>query len=213
MEGRVEMKVIVRPPTSRVARLRCSPTPWRRWCSAPSGSSGQHREQGGMAEGAGGPRHLERNNYETYQETAIPASTETGRQELARPGQFLFRNNYNVYLHDTPQGELFRRTFGRSAMDCIRLESRRSSAVWVARVAGGSSGGRPSNGPDNNRQAAKQDSGYSRLSTILCDGELISATTSTGATTRSCRFWQEDDAIRRRRARHAAAIDAADRRK
>jgi len=171
---------------------------------------GQHREQGGMAEGAGDPGYLERNNYETYQESGpYPRSTETGRQELARPGQFLFPNNYNVYLHDTPQGELFKKDVRAFAMDASGSRSRRKLAVWVLgwpedRVR------EAEHGPDNKsvRLPSKIPVYIAYFTTYVRDGELYfgndlyrarrrARAASAGGTTPSEAASREADALRR----------------
>jgi L,D-transpeptidase YcbB len=47
--------------------------------------------------------------------------------------KFIFPNNYNVYLHDTPAHELFSRSRRDFSHGCIRLERPADLAVWVLR--------------------------------------------------------------------------------
>jgi murein L,D-transpeptidase YcbB/YkuD len=47
--------------------------------------------------------------------------------------KFLFPNRYNVYLHDTPAQEIFRRSRRDFSHGCVRVEDPRSLAEWVLR--------------------------------------------------------------------------------
>ena len=47
--------------------------------------------------------------------------------------KFIFPNNYNVYMHDTPAQELFAKTRRDFSHGCIRLEKPAELAVWVLR--------------------------------------------------------------------------------
>ena len=99
------------------------------------------------------PRYLAKENFEVTDSHENVISTgevtsETLNQLRAgklfirqKPGpknalglvKFVFANNYNVYMHDTPAVELFaksRRDFSRG---CIRLEKPVDLAVWVLR--------------------------------------------------------------------------------
>ena len=78
------------------------------------------------------PSYLERNNYEVYDDH--------GQQRVRqRPGgknslgfvKFLFPNDFNVYLHDTPQDELFEKDVRAFSHGCIRLEKPADLAQWV----------------------------------------------------------------------------------
>ncbi len=47
--------------------------------------------------------------------------------------KFIFPNNYNIYMHDTPEQEFFSRTRRDFSHGCIRLERPADLAVWVLR--------------------------------------------------------------------------------
>ncbi len=78
------------------------------------------------------PTYLDRNNYEVY--------SDHGKQRVRqRPGdknslglvKFMFPNDFNIYLHDTPQGELFQKDVRAFSHGCIRLEKPADLATWV----------------------------------------------------------------------------------
>jgi murein L,D-transpeptidase YcbB/YkuD len=78
------------------------------------------------------PGYLAANDLEYYHEA--------GRTRIRqRPGphnalglvKFLFPNDYNVYLHDTPNEELFDRDVRAFSHGCIRLEKPAELAEWV----------------------------------------------------------------------------------
>ena len=45
--------------------------------------------------------------------------------------KFLFPNNFNIYLHDTPAKALFAQTDRAASHGCIRLEKPAELAQWV----------------------------------------------------------------------------------
>jgi L,D-transpeptidase YcbB len=47
--------------------------------------------------------------------------------------KFIFPNNYNIYMHDTPEQEFFSKTRRDFSHGCIRLERPADLAVWVLR--------------------------------------------------------------------------------
>jgi L,D-transpeptidase YcbB len=47
--------------------------------------------------------------------------------------KFIFPNSYNVYMHDSPEQELFSRTRRDFSHGCIRLERPADLADWVLR--------------------------------------------------------------------------------
>jgi murein L,D-transpeptidase YcbB/YkuD len=94
--------------------------------------------------------YLERNNYEIvadYQATkAQPVNAETLSQVAAakmfirqKPGpknalgrvKFLFPNDFSIYLHDTPEGQLFAEAERGFSHGCIRVENPAALAEFV----------------------------------------------------------------------------------
>ena len=78
------------------------------------------------------PGIMARENYEYYREN--------GRARIRqRPGEtnalgllkFIFPNDFNIYLHDTPQDELFTKDIRAFSHGCIRLEKPELLAQWV----------------------------------------------------------------------------------
>ena len=81
---------------------------------------------------AADPGYLERENMEFY--------TDGGKRRIRqKPGgknalglvKFLFPNNFNIYLHDTPAKALFQQTARAASHGCIRLEKPAELAQWV----------------------------------------------------------------------------------
>ena len=78
------------------------------------------------------PTFLERNNYEIVTD---------GREERIRqkPGdknalglvKFMFPNSYAIYMHDTPEDQLFQKDVRAFSHGCIRLEHPEQMAQWV----------------------------------------------------------------------------------
>jgi murein L,D-transpeptidase YcbB/YkuD len=76
--------------------------------------------------------YLERNNMEYYKdggETRI-RQRPGGKNSLGLV-KFLFPNNFNIYLHDTPAKTLFQQTNRAASHGCIRLEKPAELAQWV----------------------------------------------------------------------------------
>ena len=78
------------------------------------------------------PGYMAANDLETYQEN--------GKTRLRqKPGdknslgwvKFLFPNDFNIYLHDTPQRELFDKDVRAFSHGCIRIEKPAELAQWV----------------------------------------------------------------------------------
>jgi murein L,D-transpeptidase YcbB/YkuD len=79
-----------------------------------------------------GPDYIAANDMEVY--------NDHGRQAVRqRPGpknalgfvKFMFPNDYNIYLHDTPNHELFNKDVRAFSHGCIRLEKPAELAQWV----------------------------------------------------------------------------------
>jgi murein L,D-transpeptidase YcbB/YkuD len=82
------------------------------------------------------PDYLERNNIE-----AVGTSGREESRLRQRPGprnslgfvKFMFPNNFNVYLHDTPADALFNRATRNFSHGCVRLERPMDLAKYVLR--------------------------------------------------------------------------------
>jgi murein L,D-transpeptidase YcbB/YkuD len=61
-------------------------------------------------------------------QSRAPAS---GTEELARFSQIHLPNDYNIYLHDTPNGELFEKDIRAFSHGCIRVEKPAELAQWA----------------------------------------------------------------------------------
>jgi murein L,D-transpeptidase YcbB/YkuD len=78
------------------------------------------------------PGYLDRNNYEIV-------TIEHRKRVRQKPGdknslglvKFMFPNDFNIYLHDTPQGELFKKDVRAFSHGCIRLEHPDQLAQFV----------------------------------------------------------------------------------
>ena len=81
---------------------------------------------------AADPDYMRRENLEYYKDGAV-------RRIRQRPGpknslglvKFLFPNDFNIYLHDTPAKSLFDQTDRAASHGCIRLEKPAEMAQWV----------------------------------------------------------------------------------
>ena len=78
------------------------------------------------------PTFLDRNNYEIV--------TEGGKQRIRqKPGdrnalglvKFMFPNTFSIYMHDTPEDNLFSKDVRAFSHGCIRLEQPEKMAEWV----------------------------------------------------------------------------------
>jgi murein L,D-transpeptidase YcbB/YkuD len=78
------------------------------------------------------PDYLDRNNYEIV-------TIEHRKRVRQKPGdknslglvKFMFPNDFNIYLHDTPQGELFNKDVRAFSHGCIRLQHPDQLAQFV----------------------------------------------------------------------------------
>ena len=78
------------------------------------------------------PTFLDRNDYEVV--------TEAGKERIRqKPGdknalglvKFMFPNSFSIYMHDTPEGQLFQKDVRAFSHGCIRLEKPAEMAQWV----------------------------------------------------------------------------------
>ena len=79
-----------------------------------------------------GPAYLERENMETYQENGqTRVRQRPGPKNALGFVKFLFPNDFNIYLHDTPNHELFKKDVRAFSHGCIRVEKPAELAQWV----------------------------------------------------------------------------------
>jgi L,D-transpeptidase YcbB len=98
------------------------------------------------------PTFLERNDYEIVSE----GGEERIRQ---RPGdknalglvKFMFPNSYAIYMHDTPEDQLFQKDVRAFSHGCIRLEHPEQMAQWVLGWTPEQVKQAMENGPDDHR--------------------------------------------------------------
>jgi len=79
-----------------------------------------------------GPEYLAAENMETYQEGGqTRVRQRPGGKNALGLVKFLFPNDYNIYLHDTPNHELFSKDIRAFSHGCIRVEKPDELASWV----------------------------------------------------------------------------------
>jgi murein L,D-transpeptidase YcbB/YkuD len=79
-----------------------------------------------------GEAYMARENMETYRENgALRVRQRPGPKNALGFVKFLFPNDFNIYLHDTPNHELFNKDVRAFSHGCIRLEKPAELAQWV----------------------------------------------------------------------------------
>jgi murein L,D-transpeptidase YcbB/YkuD len=79
-----------------------------------------------------GPGYMARENMETYREGGeIRVRQRPGPKNALGFVKFLFPNDFNIYLHDTPNHELFKQDVRAFSHGCIRVEKPAELAQWV----------------------------------------------------------------------------------
>lgn len=78
------------------------------------------------------PGYLERNRFERVNEGGVARLRQRpGPKNSLGLVKFLFPNDFAVYLHDTPDGELFKEDVRAFSHGCIRVEHPAQLAAWV----------------------------------------------------------------------------------
>ena len=78
------------------------------------------------------PGYLAANNYELFQEGGKTRIRQRpGEENSLGLVKFLFPNSFNIYLHDTPNRELFQKDVRAFSHGCIRVEKPAELAQWV----------------------------------------------------------------------------------
>jgi L,D-transpeptidase YcbB len=71
-------------------------------------------------------------DFETYTENGeLRLRQKPGEKNALGLVKFLFPNNFNIYLHDTPNDKLFEKDIRAFSHGCIRLEKPEELAQWV----------------------------------------------------------------------------------
>ena len=79
-----------------------------------------------------GAAYMERENMETYRENGqLRVRQRPGPKNALGFVKFLFPNDFNIYLHDTPNHELFKEDVRAFSHGCIRVEKPAELAQWV----------------------------------------------------------------------------------
>jgi len=90
----------------------------------------QHKELD--AKIAADPGFMERNDYEYWNENGVTrVRQKPGPKNSLGLVKFLFPNDFNIYLHDTPERGLFEKDVRAFSHGCIRLERPAELAQWV----------------------------------------------------------------------------------
>jgi L,D-transpeptidase YcbB len=81
---------------------------------------------------AADPDYLTANNMEVYSDHGRKAVRQLpGPKNSLGLVKFMFPNDFNIYLHDTPNGELFKKDVRAFSHGCIRVEHPAELAQWV----------------------------------------------------------------------------------
>jgi murein L,D-transpeptidase YcbB/YkuD len=81
---------------------------------------------------AADPGYLDRENLEYYKDGGVTRIRQKpGPKNSLGFVKFLFPNDFNIYLHDTPQRELFGKDVRAFSHGCIRVEKPTELAQWV----------------------------------------------------------------------------------
>jgi len=81
---------------------------------------------------ASSPGYLAQNNMELYREGGkTRVRQRPGDKNSLGLVKFLFPNDFNIYLHDTPHDDLFEKDVRAFSHGCIRLEKPAEFAQWV----------------------------------------------------------------------------------
>jgi murein L,D-transpeptidase YcbB/YkuD len=79
-----------------------------------------------------GEAYMARENMETYRENGqLRVRQRPGPKNALGFVKFLFPNDFNIYLHDTPNHELFKEDIRAFSHGCIRVEKPADLAQWV----------------------------------------------------------------------------------
>jgi murein L,D-transpeptidase YcbB/YkuD len=124
---------------------------------------------------AADPGYLDRGGFEYYQEGGkTRIRQKPGDKNALGLVKFLFPNDFNIYMHDTPNGELFKKDVRAFSHGCIRLEKPDEMAQFVLGWDLDKIHEAMHNGPDNHTITLKQPIPVyiTYFTTYVTDGEL-----------------------------------------
>ena len=99
---------------------------------------------------ASNPGYLESQNMEWYRDGGeMRIRQRPGGKNALGLVKFLFPNDFNIYLHDTPAKSLFQKTDRAASHGCIRVEKPAELAEWVLGWDAGRVEDAMNNGSDN----------------------------------------------------------------
>jgi murein L,D-transpeptidase YcbB/YkuD len=122
-----------------------------------------------------GPAYLAAENMETYQEGGQTRIRQRpGPKNALGYVKFLFPNDYNIYLHDTPNHELFNKDVRAFSHGCIRVEKPAELAQWVLGWPADKVNEEMQNPPDNKSVKVPQKIPVfiTYMTTYITDGQL-----------------------------------------
>ena len=98
------------------------------------------------------PTYLDRNNYEIVKEGGKDRIRQKpGDRNALGLVKFMFPNTYSIYMHDTPEDQLFKKDVRAFSHGCIRLEKPDEMAQWVLGWTPEKVHEAMENGPDDRR--------------------------------------------------------------
>jgi murein L,D-transpeptidase YcbB/YkuD len=121
------------------------------------------------------PEQLAAGNYEYYKDGGVTRIRQRpGPKNALGLVKFLFPNDFNIYLHDTPNGELFKKDVRAFSHGCIRLEKPDEMAAYVLGWDMDRVHAAMESGPDNKtvRLARKIPVYITYFTTYVTDGKL-----------------------------------------
>ena len=96
------------------------------------------------------PGFLERGHYQFFHENGNTRVRQLpGTKNSLGLVKFMFPNDFNIYLHDTPEDQLFEKDVRAFSHGCIRLEKPTELAEWVLGWREDKVSAAMQNGPDN----------------------------------------------------------------
>lgn len=124
---------------------------------------------------AADPGYLDRGGFEYYKDGGVTRIRQKpGPKNALGLVKFVFPNDFNIYMHDTPNGELFKQDVRAFSHGCIRLEKPDAMAQFVLGWDLDKIHEAMQNGPDNHTVTLKQPIPVyiAYFTTYVSEGEL-----------------------------------------